>query len=171
MLKMFSSGSKKGQVDNYLAALTVIFVFSIIAIIGAVLMVNVKSAYVSAGIYNGTLEETGDKFVAVYGVYDVITVLIMVILGIGIGLTSFRLASAPAFFIVSIILGSFYAFVSYFFSFLFQEIVSNAVLASVLSIFPRTIMVCTNLHWVGLLYFAIGSITLYAKKEKGQFVE
>lgn len=168
---MFLFHSKKGQIENYIAVITVIFVFAIISMIGLVLMLNVRTAFTDAGLYNGTLQETGDKFVAVYSVFDWVILLVMVTLIIGVGLTSFKLAAAPAFFIISVILSAFYGFVSYFFSFVFQEIVSNAVFAGTLAVFPRTIMICTNLHWVALITFVIGSITLFAKREKGQFVE
>ena len=48
--------------------------------------------------------------------------------------------------------------------------VSYSIFSAVIVSFPKTILICTNLHWVMLAMMVIGSITLYGKREKGQFV-
>ena len=88
----------------------------------------------------------------------------MIALIIGVGLTSFRLNTAPAFFIVTIIMGMFMGVVSYFFNYIFSQIVSDAAFATTIVFFPRTILICTNLHWIALVCLVVGSITLYGKK-------
>ena len=97
-------------------------------------------------------------------------VLLMVFLILGIGLTSFRLATSTAFFIITFITGIFWGLVSYFFNFVFIQLVSPDVFSAALGAFPRTMLINTNLHWVMLASIIVGSITLYAKKEKGQFL-
>ena len=37
-----------------------------------------------------------------------------------------------------------------------------------LYIFPRTILITTNLHWIMLVLIVVGSITLYGKRKEGQ---
>lgn len=89
----------------------------------------------------------------------------------GVGLTSFKLNTAPAFFIVTFVMGIFLGFVSYFFNFLFQNLVSDAVFSTTLLLFPRTLLICTNFHWISLIVMVVGSITLYAKKDNSGIVE
>lgn len=159
-------GSKKGQVENYIAVVIVLFVFALLSMIGTVIYIGLQTAFVDAGIYTGVIASTGDSFLSALRLYDSIIVLIMVVLIIGVGVTSFRLNTAPRFFIVTLIMASFMGFVSYFFSYMFKEFVSNAVFVTVIALFPNTILICTNLHWVALVALAVGSITLYGKKEQ-----
>ena len=107
----------------------------------------------------------------VFGFMDYIIVIVMIVLLIGIGITSFRLNTRAAFFIVTFILGPFLGFMAYFFNYLFIEIVSEAAFATILVLFPRTLVICTNLHWVALATIVIGSVTLYAKKPKDGLAE
>jgi hypothetical protein len=37
--------------------------------------------------------------------------------------------------------------------------------------FPRTIILCSNLHWVALVVLVVGSIALYAKRDVGGVVD
>lgn len=156
--------SKKGQIQNYIAVVVFLFGFGIISILATLIWVNMISEFTAAGYYTGAMETAGDSFLAALQLYDYIIVFVMVALIIGVGLTSFRLNTAPAFFIVTIIMGMFMGVVSYFFNYIFSQIVSEEVFASVIVFFPRTIMIGTNLHWIALVCLVIGSITLYGKK-------
>jgi len=157
-------GSKKGQIQNYLAVVIFLFGFGLISIFATLLWVNMIQGFTDAGYYDGEMESTGNAFLTALQLYDYIMVLVMVALIIGVGVTSFRLNTAPAFFIVTIIMGIFMGFVSYFFNYIFSQIVSDASFAAVIVFFPRTIIICTNLHWVALAALIIGSVTLYGKR-------
>ena len=157
-------GSKKGQIQNYLAVVIFLFGFGLISIFATLLWVNMIQGFTTAGYYSGEMESTGNAFLVALQLYDYIMVLVMVALIIGVGVTSFRLNTAPAFFIVTIIMGIFMGFVSYFFNYIFSQIVSDASFAAVIVFFPRTIIICTNLHWVALAALIIGSVTLYGKR-------
>ncbi len=164
--------SKKGQTENYLAVVIVLFTFVFFSMLGTVLFLRFKTAFIDAGLYVGVIESTGESFLAAFQMYDYITVIVMIVLIIGVALTSFKLNTAPAFFIVTLIMGVFLGYVSYFFSYMFIQIISEDAFDAVLIMFPRSILICTNLHWIGLVAMVIGSITLYAKRESpgSQFV-
>jgi len=119
---------------------------------------------------DGDCERTGVNFLRFYTLYNYYIVIFMVTGIIAIGLTSFKLAADTAFFILSFILAPVLGFISYLFNFVFAQVVSNVAYDTVRGIFPRTILICTNLHWVALVAFAVGSITLFAKKREGQYV-
>ena len=157
-------GSKKGQIQNYLAIIIFLFGFGLVSIFATLLWVNMIQGFTDAGYYEGEMESTGNAFLTALQLYDYIMVIVMVVLIIGVGLTSYRLNTAPAFFIVTVIMGIFMGFVSYFFNYIFSQIVSETVFDSVTVFFPRTILICTNLHWIALVALIVGSITLYGKR-------
>ena len=98
-------------------------------------------------------------------------ILFVVALIIGIAVTTYRLASPPIFFIVNLFTAFFYGFFSYFLSYLFQSFTDAPLLAATLLYFPKTVLICTNLHWVALICIVVGSITLFGKKPQGQYIE
>ncbi len=166
-----SSFSRKGQVRNYFVVILFLFGFGFISILSAVIWNGFIDAYTSAGIYSGQLKVSGDQFLNAIVIHDYIIVLVMIALIIGVGVTSFRLNTSPVFFIVTLIMGVFLGFISFFFNYLFVQLVSDSVFSITLLLFPRTLIICTNLHWVSLIALVVGSITLYAKREGGVFVE
>ena len=113
-----------------------------------------------------SLEETGDRFLLSLTILDYLIVIMMIAMIIGIGITSYKLNVAPIYFIVTLTMGALMGFVSYFFNYIFSQIVSQGIFDTVLFYFPRTLILCTNFHWIALAVIVIGSITLYAKKEK-----
>ena len=159
-------GSKKGQVENYIAVVIVIFTFAIMSMIATVIFLGLQSSFTDAGLYTGIIESTGDSFLSALRMYDNIIVLLVIVLIIGVGISSFTLNTAPRFFIVTLIMASFMGFVAYFFSFMFGQFVSDSTFNTVNALFPNTILIATNLHWVALVALLIGSFTLYAKKEQ-----
>lgn len=162
--------SKKGQAENYIAVAIFLLIFGFISVLATFMWLQFIDAYTDAGYYTGQMEETGNKFLATLKLYDTIIVLIMVVLLIGIGLTSYRLRTSPAFFIITLITASITAFVSFFFNFIFIELISDDLFAATLVFFPKTMLINTNLHWITLAAIVIGSITLYAKKDSGELV-
>jgi hypothetical protein len=156
---------------NYFAVLVFIFVFGIINLIAMLMMNKFVEGFTNAGYNASNIMSVAGKYTGILRGFDLITVLMLAVLVIGVALTSFRVATSAAFFIISVIFSAFLGLMGYFFSYTFQQIASNAVFTTVTVFYPRTILIARNLHWVGLIVFVVGSISLYAKKEKGQFVE
>lgn len=162
--------SKKGQMLNYMIVITTLFIFGVMSLISAVLMQGVIQGFTDAGIYTGVISETGAKFLSAILLFDKIILFLAIGFIISIGITSFKLAAPAAFFILSFIMAAFYGFISYFFNYLFFQMASNEVFAAVTVSFPLTLVLCTNLHWIALAVFIVGSITLYAKRDTSQLV-
>jgi len=162
--------NRKGQMDSYIAVVVFLFVFGFLSFLAVLLLNRFISAFQAAGYYDAAASLVGSNFMAALRLLDYIIVFVLVALIIGIGLTSYRLNAAPAFFVISVLMASFLGFIGYFFSYAFIQIVSQPVFSAITYAFPITILVCSNLHWVALVVFIIGSITLYAKKEEGRFI-
>ncbi len=163
-------GSKKGQAENYIAVAIFLLIFGFISILATFMWMEFIDAFTEAGYYENEIQETGDKFLATLKLYDSIMVFIMIVLLIGVGLTSYQLRTSPAFFIITLITAALTGFVSFFFNFIFIELVSDDLFAATLVFFPKTMIINTNLHWITLAAIVIGSITLYAKKDSGEIV-
>lgn len=164
------SDSRKAQANNYFAVIVSLFSFAVLTLIGYVLMTNFIQGFVDAGIYTGAVAAAGNSYLRTLLVFDKLTALIMTVLIVGVGVTSYRLATSNVYFIITFLLSAFYGLVAYFFNYMFAQIASNAAFATAIAYFPITILICTNLHWVMLICIIVGSITLYAKKERGQLL-
>ena len=164
--------NNKGQINSYFAVITFLFGFGVVTLLSMVLMLGLETAFTDAGLWTGVIETTGDSFVNALKLFDYITVIMLAVLIIGIGLTSFKLRTHPAFFIVTLVVAAFFGFTSYIFNYIFIQFVAQPEISAVEIFFPNTIAICTNLHWVALAVVIVGSITLYAKKpaEDGGFV-
>lgn len=123
-----------------------------------------------AGLYDGQTKITGDAFLRTFRLFDILILFVVLGSAIGIGVTSFRVATSPIFFVITLLFAPLFGLISFYFNFVFQSMVSPAVFNATLLFFPKTLIICTNLHWAMLLYMVIGSITLYAKREQGQFL-
>ncbi len=163
-------GSKKAQAENYIAVAIFLMIFGFISILATFMWFQFIDAYTDAGYYEGQMEETGNKFLDTLKLYDTIIVLMMIVLLIGVGLTSYKLRTSPAFFIITLITAALTGFVSFFFNFIFIELISDTLFDATLVFFPKTLIICTNLHWITLAAIVIGSITLYAKRDSGELV-
>jgi len=167
---MFLSNlNKKGQANNYFAGIITLFVSGFLLILAYLILSNFVTAFSGTSVWDSTLQSTADNFLWGLRVGDLIMVIIMVVLIIGVGITSYNVASAPVFFIITIIMSAFYGFVSYYFNYIFQAMVSSTLFDATLLYFSRTILICTNLHWVMLINIIVGSITFFGKRERGQF--
>ena len=161
---------KKAQASNYFAAIIFLFIFGFLSIFGYLLLTEYIAVYATTDFYGPQVENAAVQFLFGMEMFDWVIVLLMFVLIVGIGVTSFRVATAPIFFLITLVLGAFYGFVSFFFNHIFQEMVSDPIFTSTLLYFPKTYLICTNLHWIMLVLIVVGSITLYGKREKGQFL-
>jgi len=155
---------KKGQIQNYVLIPVILVFFAFFSMLGMQLHTQFIDSFNETGYYEGAVQETGEKFNNVFLIFDKIVALILVVLIIFVGVSSYRIKTRPMYFIVSIILVPFMAFVSFFFNYLFTQLVTQDAIASMQVYFPMSMVICTNLHWVALIAFIVGSVTLYGKK-------
>jgi len=163
--------SKKGQIESRMAVISFLFAFGFLSIFGWFLLDQFVYQFSLTSFYSSEVEYVGTTFLSNIAMLDYVIVIFVVLLIIGIGITSFKLATAPVFFVVMFISAAFEGAVAYFFNYLFSQLISDVAFLSATRIFPRTILICTNLHWVALASIIVGAITLYGKKEKGQFLQ
>lgn len=153
-----------------LAVIIFLFIFAFINMFTHVIWGEMVLVYNASGQFTESQIGVANQFTAGFEMYDLVLVIVMVILLMAIGITSRKVASAPVFFTIMFVMSVFLGFISYFFNTLFFQMVSDSVFVGTVAAFPRTMQILTNLHWVALAAIVIGSIALYGKKEKGQFL-
>ena len=161
---------KKAQGINYLAGAVVIFLFGFFSLLAYTVWIEVVNALTTGGFYVGQVKVTIDAFTNGFLATDYLIVLLVIIIFLAIAFTSYKISTDTAFFIITIIVGFFWCAISYFFNYVFIQLVSPSVFSTAWGVFPRTLIICTNLHWIVLIELIIGSITLYGKKEKAEFL-
>jgi len=164
--------NSKGQFTNYGVIILFLFVFGIITIISYTILASFFAVFATLPEWSSVLASTSDRFLYVLKAFDFITVVITVMFLISLALTSWKINTSKAFFIVSFTLAAFFGFIGYISSYAFGVFISNPIFATVTPHFPRTIILCTNFHWIAMASYVVGSVTLYAKKQTGgEFVE
>jgi len=169
-MKTLPPKNKKAQGLNYIAVVIVLVLFGFFSILAYTIWAQILTALAAGGFYVGTVKVTADAFTRGFAAADYMIILLFVFLTLGIGLTSFKLPTRTIGFLITLVVGVFWCFVSYFFNYIFIQLVSPDVLSVAVGLFSRTMILCTNLHWVALIQIIVGSITLFGKEEKGQFL-
>lgn len=161
MTSLFSS-DKKGQLPGKVfSAIVILFSISIMFIFSSYFAVKIIEGYQSSSVYVSAMEQPINGFLRTINFFDTTMVIILVLLIIGVAITSYVLAPKPIFFIINMIMCIIYGILSYAFNIIFFNIVSNALFSTIVLRFPKTILICTNLHWVALALFVVGSIASF----------
>lgn len=160
----------RAQVSNYFSVVIVLFVLALSFIISMTVLTAFTTKFVSTGFCDTICQQTAERFQWALRLFDTLIIIVLVTLVIAVGLTSYKLPANAAFVVVSVLMAPFLGYVSYFFNYTFSQIVSQSAFDTVRAFFPATILICTNFHWIALIVFVVGTITLYAKKERGQYL-
>jgi hypothetical protein len=129
--------------------------------LGIVILQQVITTFQGSSVYSSNMDTPIKYFQASYYWWDYIILLVMVIMIIGVAVTSYRLKSRPIGYLISFIVAPFYGFISYVMNYYFIQMVSPAQLAAVHIYFPITMIICTNLHWIALISLIVGGIFAY----------
>lgn len=159
--------SKNAQASNYFAVIIILFLFGFISVLTYTIWLEFVTAITGSGItISDPVTATISAWTNGFRSLDYVTVLFLIILILATGYTSFLIRTDTAFFIATLVMSIFWGFVSYFFNHVFIELVSHSVFDTAMGFFPKTLIICTNLHWVMLVLIVVGSITLYGKKKE-----
>jgi hypothetical protein len=163
--------SKKGQGNAVLGILLILLIYGVVFITCYLVLNSFLTSFATTSAASDQTALAGQKFLATLGFLDYVMVIMTIVLIIGIGITTYRLATPPIFFIINLFAAFFYGFFGYILSYIFQSYTDSTLIQATLIYFPKTLMICTNLHWVALICIAVGSITLFGKKPVGQYIQ
>lgn len=163
--------SKKGTIMNFIAPIISLFTFIFMIVFARVLYNNIINVYISSGFASSDAAIGAIAgFTLAMNAFDYIGGILLMVFVVALGVTNYKISASPIFFWVNFMFVAFLGFVSYFFNYALISILSNEIFGLVLVSFPISILIASNFHWIALLFFAVGNITLYAKRDKGQYV-
>jgi len=162
--------NKKGvAIRNIVVGISFLFEFAVLSMFGTILGMAILTEW-SGTVWGVEFANVITAFQGVFSLFDTLTVFALFGLLIGMIVTTYRLATLPVFFVIYFISAAFIGFIAFVIDYVFWSIASNPAFASVVSLYPTTILICTNLHWIAFGMGIIGVIGLYAKRERGQFL-
>lgn len=163
--------NKRGLHNSVFAVMAFLLLLSIVSIIGYVLYSSIMTS-ASGTILLSSSESQKAKagFDKIMDSWDYLIFFVAIILIIGIIITTYTIATPPVIFILTFVITPIIGFIGYILSIFFFHFSTSSVIAAFMSHFKLTYILMTNLHWLALLIIIIGSITLYAKKDKGQYM-
>lgn len=169
MTSLFAS--KKGvTVQNIFVGVFFLFQFAVMSFFGVLLGTAILDEFSAFSFTTSYMHSVIATFRSVFLIFDKIIVIMMFVFLIGMAITSYKLAARPVFYVVMFIMAAIYGFGGFIFSYIFSQIAYDPSFSTVIGAFPATLLILTNLHWFALALIVVGSIALYAKKEKGQYL-
>lgn len=153
---------RKGQIQQVAFFLVIVF---------SVVMTLLLSKYILVQ-FNNELDEVHttesrqaleDMDVA-FPTFDNMILVVLILLSIGLVITSFFIPSHPIFIVVNILGMFFLGFLGMLLSNLYKEIIDNSSeLASVYSTFPKLNFVMNQLPWIACILIFIITIVQYSR--------
>ena len=154
---------KKAQAPiNIFLPIISLFGFGVILLFIALIAYLVAEQILIAFPTVDGLSEIVNQILGIYKIYDYVAVALSVIFIISIGYTSYRIRARPIFYIITFVTAAFYGFIAYVLSYMFTIFASDANFVVILYLFPLTILLLTNLHWVAIAMILIAAIALYS---------
>ena len=169
-MMILSGLGKRGQIRDFVAVIVFLFIFIVLTLIGYLILDSMVAAF-NVAYTSPTIVRVGGQFLSSLAIIDYLVVIIMAALIVGVGVSSYKVSAHPVFFVVTFVVAPLLGVFSFFMNYGFSQIVSNVEFAGVVGFFPRSILIGTNFHWIMLVCIVVGSVSLYAKKDKGQYLE
>jgi len=98
---------------------------------------------------------------------DWVIVLLLGITILGCIYIGYQNSEPPIFFMVTFLGSMFIGAIGFILDYVFKEIVIQSQFSSVISYFPNTIIICTNLHWIALICIIGSGIVAYTQRGGG----
>jgi len=170
-LKKNLLNSKRGTVMDFIAPIVSLFTFIFMIVFARLLYNNMIAVYISSGyVSSDAAIGAVAGFTRGMNAFDYIGGILLIVFVVALAVSNYKVNASPIFFWVNFLFASFLGFVSYFFNYALISMLSVDIFSLVLVSFPISILIASNFHWIALLFFAVGNITLYAKRDKGQYV-
>ena len=123
--------------------------------------------------FNGTglnTTETGqveNSAISTLQFLDWVIVLLLGITVLGTIYMGYQATEPPIFFVVTFLGSMFVGAIGFILDYIFKEIIIQTQFSSIITYFPNTIIICTNLHWIALICIVGSGIVAYTQRGGG----
>lgn len=166
-MKLFAFKKSQSAINIFLPIISLFM-------LGVLLLISGLIAYTAAGTILAAfpsvdgLDTVINQVLGLYTLYDYGILIIAIFFIIAIGYTSYRIRAHPMYYIITIFTSAFYGFVAYMMSYIYAQFASNSVFTIILYMFPLSILLLTNLHWIAFAMIVVAAVTLYSKDPKSE---
>jgi hypothetical protein len=171
-MKLFPSG-KKAVYEDVMTIVIVLVSIGITVIFAYYILNTFVTNPAFTSFYSNVPANAVDLpnlYLRALRIFDYVMVVIMVALIVSLGIINTQVATNKVYAWISFLIAPFLFFSSYMLNYIFSQIVTQPAFSAILGYFSLTVLICTNLHWIALVSFCIALLSMYGKKDSGQFV-
>lgn len=159
---------KKGQLEQIAFLLILIFSVVFLLLISKYILVEFNSALEEDGLHTTESRQSLVDMAVAFPTFDNMILVVIVLLAIGLVVTSFLIPSHPVFMVVNVFGIFFLAFLGMLLSNMYADIIDESVeLATVSLTFPKLNFVMNQLPWIAVILVFIVTIVQYGKLRSG----
>lgn len=159
---------KKGQIQQIAFFLVLIFSVIFTLLISKLILNKFDEALKEDGIHTTESEQAIIDMNVAFPTFDNMILVVLILLAIGLIITSFLIPTHPIFLVINIFGIFFLCFMGMLLSNLYKDIIDNSAdLAAVYSTFPKLNFVMNQLPWIAAILVFIITIVQYSRYRNG----
>lgn len=169
MLKLpFKKQGKKGQIQQIAFFLVLIFSVIFTLLISKIILDNFNNALEEDDIHTAESRQAMVDMNVAFPTFDNMILVVVILLAIGLIITSFLIPTHPIFMVVNIFGIFFLAFLGMVLSNLYADIIANSAdFAAVYTSFPKLTFVMNQLPWIACILVFLLTIIQYSRYRNG----
>ena len=147
-----------------LAPVLFVFLFGILTFIGFAIYQSSYVAFQDSGMLSATGEQVFEDFGAAILMFDWISVLIvaaMIVASTWV-LSRGKDKYHPVVYVAAWIMLPFVGFIAFIFNYMFMQFISEEIMYTIALMFPKIMILGTNLHWICFGCFVFSQLFLYS---------
>lgn len=159
---------RKGQIQQVAFFLVLIFSIMLTLLVAKIIMNKFDEALVEGDLHTTESQQAMNDMQTAFPTFDNAILLALVLLTIGLIITSFLIPSHPIFLVINIIGIFFLCFLGMVLSNLYADIINNSPdFAEVYTSFPKLTFVMNQLPWIAAILIFIMTIVGFSRYQSG----
>jgi hypothetical protein len=161
---------KKGQIIQVAFFMVFVFIIILTLLISKLILNKFNDALNEGNLHTPESQEALNQMGTAFPTFDNAILMVLIILTIGLIITSFLIPSHPIFLVINIFGIFFLCFLGFVLSNLYKEIIDNSEdLAEVYTTFPKLTFVMNKIPWIAAILVFIVTIVGFARYQGGGY--
>ena len=167
MLRTPLRKKKKGQIQQIAFFLVLVFSLILTLLVSKYILVSFNEALEDDDLHTTESRQSLVDMDVMFPTFDNAILFVLVVLSIGLIITSFLIPTHPVFMVVNVFGIFFLAFIGMLLSNMYADIIAESTeLASVYSTFPKLNFVMNQLPWIAVILVFVSTIVQYSKYKR-----
>ena len=160
---------KKGQIQQIAFFLVLVFTLIFTLLLSKYILVQFNTALEDDGLHTTESRQALVDMNVAFPTFDNMILVVLVLLSIGLIITSFFIPTHPIFLVINVFGIFFLCFLGMLLSNMYKDIIDESIeLASVYSTFPKLNFVMNKLPWIACILVFVCTIIQYSKYRSGE---